>query len=208
MVNAHIILSDYPQVQFDTECEIESVDSSYLNVLFLHSYRVGKQRLNLDNRRVDIEVMNDERCYTVSRCLITEKVFEVDNVKQICYTIGYPLKIVNRRGSYRVGCTYKGIIQKGDHRGTIDITIRDISLTGIGAYVKTESTPKMGTECSIAIAVKSSYLKIVGTVVRVEEVNEEMSCVGFVIKGSSHRAYDDFVMSEQRKERERLAGKA
>lgn len=174
-------------------------------ILFIEPIMVNQQMVSFkgENLRISITyVPKDDMPMQWKGCTIKDIVYEGKRY-HILYCV-HEGKHVNRRQTYRQYVGYKGVLQLGPNRKTIDVTLKDISVTGISFISVTQYEKKdIGLfHLSYVDEELKVPIQVTGDVVRIEELEDTRMLYGCRIVESNINV-GSYIARKQKKEAER-----
>ncbi len=195
-------------VKNEAEAEIEyraQVLFCKQDILFIEPIRVDDRLVNFkgENLRIMITyVPRDEMPVQWKGCTIRDIIYDGKRY-HILYCV-HEGKHVNRRETYRQYVGYNGILQLGPNRKTIDVTVKDISVTGI-SFVSVTKYEKKDVGLFHLSYIDEEFnipVQLSGEVVRVEELEDTRILYGCRIVETSLNV-GSYIAHKQKKEAER-----
>lgn len=195
-------------VKNEAEAEIEyraQILFCKQDILFIEPIRVDDRLVNFkgENLRIMITyVPRDEMPVQWKGCTIRDIIYDGKRY-HILYCV-HEGKHVNRRETYRQYVGYNGILQLGPNRKTIDVTVKDISVTGI-SFVSVTKYEKKDVGLFHLSYIDEEFnipVQLSGEVVRVEELEDTRILYGCRIVETSLNV-GSYIAHKQKKEAER-----
>ncbi len=195
-------------VKNEAEAEIEyraQILFCKQDILFIEPIRVDDRLVNFkgENLRIMITyVPRDEMPVQWKGCTIRDIIYDGKRY-HILYCV-HEGKHVNRRETYRQYVGYNGILQLGPNRKTIDVTVKDISVTGI-SFVSVTKYEKKDVGLFHLSYIDEEFnipVQLSGEVVRVEELEDTRILYGCRIVETSLNV-GSYIAHKQKKEAKR-----
>ena len=195
-------------VKNEAEAEIEyraQVLFCKQDILFIEPIRVDDRLVNFKGENLCIMITyvpRDEMPVQWKGCTIRDIIYDGKRY-HILYCV-HEGKHVNRRETFRQYVGYNGILQLGPNRKTIDVTVKDISVTGI-SFVSVTKYEKKDVGLFHLSYIDEEFnipVQLSGEVVRVEELEDTRILYGCRIVETSLNV-GSYIAHKQKKEAER-----
>lgn len=195
-------------VKNEAEAEIEyraQVLFCKQDILFIEPIRVDDRLVNFKGENLCIMITyvpRDEMPVQWKGCTIRDIIYDGKRY-HILYCV-HEGKHVNRRETYRQYVGYNGILQLGPNRKTIDVTVKDISVTGI-SFVSVTKYEKKDVGLFHLSYIDEEFnipVQLSGEVVRVEELEDTRILYGCRIVETSLNV-GSYIAHKQKKEAKR-----
>lgn len=195
-------------VKNEAEAEIEyraQVLFCKQDILFIEPIRVDDRLVNFKGENLCIMITyvpRDEMPVQWKGCTIRDIIYNGKRY-HILYCV-HEGKHVNRRETFRQYVGYNGILQLGPNRKTIDVTVKDISVTGI-SFVSVTKYEKKDVGLFHLSYIDEEFnipVQLSGEVVRVEELEDTRILYGCRIVETSLNV-GSYIAHKQKKEAER-----
>lgn len=174
-------------------------------ILFIEPIMEKQKMVNFagENLRILITyVPEDDMPIQWKGCTIKDIVYEGKRY-HILYCV-HEGKHINRRKTYRQYVGYQGVLQLGPNRKTIDVTVKDISVTGVSFISITHYEKKDIGLFHLTYTDEEFHIvvQVSGDVVRIEELEDTRILYGCRLVESSINI-GAYIARKQKKEAER-----
>lgn len=195
-------------VKNEADAEVEyrtQVQFCKQDILFIEPIRVNDRLVSFKGGNLRIMVTyvpKDEMPVEWKGCTVKDIVYGGKRY-HLLYCV-HEGKHINRRSTYRQYVGYNAILQLGPNRKTIDVTIKDISVTGI-SFVSVKHYEKKDIGLFHLSYVDEEFgitVQLSGEVVRIEELPDTRTLYGCRIVETSLNV-GSYIAHKQKKEAER-----